>query len=257
VAKIKAVVVDDELLAVKRIEQLLKDHPEFEIISSFTEADEAISKIDSLDPDVLFLDVDLGYMSGFDILKKIKVTPLVIFVTAYDKHAITAFDHFAFDFLLKPYKDERFNKCINRVVQLHLNDSNVGYEKRLKELIEHISQPKKEDTYHSGKIMVKLGNKIQLIPTKEIMYIRASGYYSEIFTKNKKHVLRESLANLSKHLEPYSFSRIHRSTIVNFDYIQELINSNYGELDVKMSTNILLRVSKSYKKAFLKKLGVQ
>lgn len=256
-AKIRAVVVDDELLAVKRIEQLLKDHSKFEIIASFTEADKAISKIDSLDPDVLFLDVDLGYMSGFDVLKNISSSPLVIFVTAYDKHAITAFDHFAFDFLLKPYKDERFNKCINRVVQLHLNDSNMEYEKRLKELIDHINQPKKENNFHSGKIMVKLGNKIQLIPTKEIMYIRASGYYSEIFTQNKKHVLRESLANLSKHLEPYPFSRIHRSTIVNFDYIQELINSNYGELDVKMTTNIRLRVSKSYKKEFLKKLGVQ
>lgn len=256
-AKIKAVVVDDELLAIKRIEQLLKDHPEFEILASFTEADKAISEIDSLETDVLFLDVDLGFMSGFDILKKIQTSPLVIFVTAYDKHAIAAFDHFAFDFLLKPYKDERFNKCINRVVQLHLDDTKSSYEKRLKELIDHISQPKKENTFNSGKIMVKLGNKIQLIPTQDIMYIRASGYYSEIFTKNKKHVLRESLANLSKHLEPYSFSRIHRSTIVNFDFIQELINSNYGELDVKMTTNTLLRVSKSYKKAFLKKLGVQ
>jgi two-component system LytT family response regulator len=257
VAKIRAIIVDDELLAVKRIEQLLKDQTEFETIASFTEADEAISEIDSLNPDVLFLDVDLGYMSGFDILKQIKSKPKVIFVTAYDRHAITAFDHFAFDFLLKPYKDERFLKCIDRVVELHLNNNSIEYEKRLKELIDHIGQPKKDNNFHSGKIMVKLGNKIQLIPTKEIMYIQASGYYSEIFTQHKKHVLRESLANLSKHLEPYPFSRIHRSTIVNFDYIQELINSNYGELDVKMTTNIRLRVSKSYKKEFLKKLGVQ
>ena len=254
---IKTIIADDEILATKRIELLLKDNRKFDLIGSYNKGHEAMVKINELRPDLVFLDINFPNINGFDIVKGLEYNPIFIFVTAYDKHAIKAFDVFAFDFLVKPFKDERFFKTLSKVEE-YFSRKNPGYDEKVSKLLEYLEN--KESTrnieQNLTKIPVKLGNKINLIATSEIKYILASGYYSEIYTLKKKYVLRESITNLIKQLEHQSFARIHRSSIVNFNFIEELVYSNYGELDVKMVDHNLIRVSKGYKKTFFSKLGI-
>ena len=250
--KMKVILVDDELLALKRMELLLKERKEFEIIGKFTNGYEALSEINKQSPDLLFLDINLNNsVSAFDLIKEFKCTPLLVFVTAYDEHAIKAFEYYALDFLLKPYKDERFYISLDRALEPRNLEMREGYYKRISEFLELQSKPKP-----IKKISIRIGNKIQLISAEKINYIKASGYYAEIFTSDKKHVKRESIRNLIDQLKNGPFIRIHRSTIINLNFIDQLVYSNYGELDVKMTDSSSFRVSKRYKKELLDKIGI-
>lgn len=253
---ISVMIIDDEELAIKRIENLLIDAPDIDIIGTCKTGVDAINKIQAFKPELIFLDIQLKDITGFDILKQIpkENMPLTIFTTAFNEFALKAFDFFAYDYLLKPFKDERFYKSVNRAIKVisKNNDENFGVE--INKLLNYIKNPNKLE--YQSTIPIKLGNKTTFIKPQNIQYITASGYYSEIYTLEKKHVLRESLSKLISDLEDFNFIRIHRSTIINTSFVQELISSNYGELDVKMIDSKILRVSKSYKKQFLQKMGI-
>lgn len=196
-------------------------------------------------------------MNGFEVLKNVEISPkpIVIFVTAYDNYALKAFDVDAFDFLLKPFKDDRFFKTINKVLKTTRTEANSNFEKRLMEFFHQYS---KEGTRLNAvsKIPVKQGNKTSLVDPAYIMYILASGYYAELYVKSKKYVLRESLNNLEEILDTNLFVRIHRSTIVNLHFVEEIVHSEYSEIDARMTDGKLLHVSKSHKKDFLEKIGI-
>lgn len=260
--KLKTLIIDDEPLARLRLANLLEDVPEIEIICQCKTGQEAIKKINKTEPDLLFLDIQLKDMSGFDILEKINLKPKVIFVTAFDNYALKAFDYFAFDYLLKPFKDERFYKSVHKIIEHFKNDTFEGFDEKMNNLLNYIqtsndgNQNPSPKNKSKNRLPIKLGNKISFINTQDIKYILASGYYAEIFTEDKKHLLRESLSNLIEELNSEFFIRIHRSTIINLNHLSELINSSYGEVDAKMADNKLFRISKSYKKAFLNKMGL-
>lgn len=259
---ISTLIIDDESLARQRLQNLVLEIPELKILDLCSTGKSAIEKINQLQPDLIFLDIKLKDMNGFDIIEQIetKKTPLIIFVSAYDEFALKAFDYFAFDYLLKPFKDERFFKAISNAINHFKHDEFVHFENKLNNLIDFV---KKEDTNGTevksqvkDKLAIKLGNKVSFLEMKEIKYIVASGYYAEIFTEEKKHLLRESLTNLTEKLDPNQFIRIHRSTIININSISELIHSNYGEIDLKTTDNKLFRISKSYKKDFQNLMGI-
>ena len=259
---ISTLIIDDESLARQRLQNLVLEIPELKILDLCSTGKSAIEKINQLQPDLIFLDIKLKDMNGFDIIEQIetKKTPLIIFVSAYDEFALKAFDYFAFDYLLKPFKDERFYKTISNAINHFKHDEFVHFENKLNNLIDFV---KKEDTNGTevksqvkDKLAIKLGNKVSFLEMKEIKYIVASGYYAEIFTEEKKHLLRESLTNLTEKLDPNQFIRIHRSTIININSISELIHSNYGEIDLKTTDNKLFRISKSYKKDFQNLMGI-
>ena len=254
--KITTLIIDDEALARKRLVNLIDDVTELENIGQCATGKEAIDAINEQEPDLIFLDIQMKDLNGFDVLQKIKVKkkPLVVFVTAYNEYALKAFDFFAFDYLLKPYKDERFYKSVENILNYFNNKSHNTFDDKLENLLKYIQT--QNTTNYSVKLPVKLGNKVFFINVDDIKYIIASGYYAEIYTKDKKHLLRESLNNIIETLNPSVFCRIHRSTIINIKEIGELINSNYGEIDVKMNDKQMFRVSKSYKKAFLTKMGL-
>ena len=256
--KVNALIVDDEALARQRLVNLINDVPEISIIGECSNGKDAIKSIEKLKPLVIFLDIQMKDMNGFDVLQKIKlnVKPIVVFVTAYNEFALKAFDFFAFDYLLKPYKDSRFYKSIENVLTYIKNNNYEHYNTKLDQLITFINNEQVDNTNYITKLPIKLGNKVSFINTPSIKYIIASGYYAEIFTNEKKYLLRESLNSLIESLNPENFIRIHRSTIININEIIELVNSSYGEVDVKMIDNKLFRVSKSYKKQFLKKMGL-
>lgn len=253
----KALIVDDEELARKRVLNLLEESPEIEVIGECSDGKTAIKQIHDLRPDLIFLDINMKDMNGFEVLQKIEISPkpIVIFVTAYDNYASRAFDVDAYDFVLKPFKDQRFFKTISKVLKTSRNEADTNFEKRVKDLFRVYSEENKK-VIQNLKIPVKQGNKTVLIDPADILYILASGYYAEIYTSSKKYVLRESLSNLEEVLNGNIFCRIHRSTIININHLKEIVHSEYSEVDARMSDDKLLHISKSNKKEFLEKIGI-
>lgn len=250
-------VIDDEALARKRVLNLLEEVPEIEILGECSNGKMAIKQINTLKPDLIFLDINMKDMNGFEVLQEIAIPqkPIVIFVTAYDNYASRAFDVDAFDFLLKPFKDQRFFKTINKVLKISHSEADSIFEKKIMELFRIYSKETKL-VGASLKIPVKQGNKTLLLDPGNIFYITASGYYAEIYTNNKKFVLRETLNNLEGILDNDIFFRIHRSSIINMNHIKEIVHSGFSEIDVRMTDEKLLRISKSNKKQFMDKIGI-
>jgi len=256
---ISALVVDDEPLARKRIERLLRSVDRISVEGVARTGREAILKIDSLQFDIVFLDIQLKDMTGFQVLEAIdSMPPLVIFVTAFDSYAIKAFEVCAFDYLLKPYTEKRFYKSLNNALATFEKSEPKELRRTMAQLLDSVGLNSKtiKDPY-KNRIPIPDKKKTFFVSTSAIQYIKASNYYIEIYAEQSKYVLRESMHNILQGLDPQAFTRIHRSSIVNLTHIVELISSNYGELDVKMSDGELLRVSKGYRQGFLKKVGVK
>ncbi|MFD1096499.1 LytR/AlgR family response regulator transcription factor [Salegentibacter chungangensis] len=253
----KALIVDDEILARKRILNLLTSVDKITVIEECSNGKTAIERINKLKPDLLFLDINMKDMNGFEVLQNVNISPkpIVVFVTAYDHYALKAFDFEAFDFLLKPYRDDRFYRTIDKLLKLSQPEIDQNFEKKMQEFFK-LNAQKNESQNSSFRLPVKQGHRTILLDPSEIKYICASGYYAEIFTEDKKYLLRESLKNLIKLLDKKKFCRVHRSAIVNIDYIKEIVHSDYSEIDVRMKDNKLIRVSKSNKKDFLHQLGM-
>lgn len=257
--KISVLIIDDEELARQRLINLVKDISELNLLGTCKTGKEAIKKINNNAPDLIFLDIQLKDMSGFDVLERLEVKPTIIFITAYNEYALKAFDYFAFDYLLKPFKDSRFYQSIENIKR-QSNKTNTSYfNEKITHLLEYIKESSiSEEVSRTGlqKLPIKLGNKVSFIDTKQIKYICAAGYYAEIYTNEKKYLLRESLTSLSDKLEKNTYIRIHRSTIINVNFILEIIHSSYGELDIKITDGKLFRVSKGYKKQLQKRIGI-
>jgi two-component system LytT family response regulator len=257
--QITTLIIDDELLARQRIRNLLTDRTQIHILDECRTGSEAISKIKEYTPDLIFLDIQMKDMTGFEVLEKLTISKktLIVFVTAYDEFALKAFDYLAFDYLLKPFKDERFYKTVDHIIEYHTQGSHKAFNERLDRLLTMMKTPDqylKKDYNHN--LPIRTGNKVHFVTTEDILYITASSYYAEIHTEHKKYVLRVSLTELIQKLNPNTFARIHRSTIINIIYMSELIHSNFGELDVQMKNHKTFRISKTYKKGFLRKIGM-
>lgn len=256
--KIKVLIVDDEALGRSRIMDLLPGNKSIEEIREAEDVPSAIDYIHTFQPDILFLDIHLGTTSGFDLLEQIteEEFPLTIFVTAFDEYALKAFDYSAVDYLLKPFTNERFYKALNSAFsQLETRDA-LEQQKKFSDILTFIRSKGLDTGLRNNKLAIKVGNKTNFIDKNDIKYILASGYYVEIYANEKKHVLRSSLSNMLEVLNNEKFVRIHRSTVVNLEEVTEVIHSDYGEVDVKLSDQRLFRLSKSYKKQFFDLVGL-
>ncbi|MCJ7757852.1 MAG: LytTR family DNA-binding domain-containing protein [Gillisia sp.] len=252
----KALIVDDEVLARKRILNLLNSVEQINVIEECSDGKTAIEKINELKPDLVFLDINMTDMNGFEVLSNIQISPkpIVIFITAHENYARDAFDYEAFDFILKPYRDERFYKAIDKLLKLSPKEIDQDFDKKMQEFFKlNVEQNKIQEPL---RIAVKLGNRTILLESEKIKYICASGSYAEIYTDENKYLLRQSLKSLIKLLGKKNFIKVHRSAIVNINFIKEIVHSEYSELDVRMKDNKLIRVSKSNKKELLLLLGI-
>lgn len=255
--KLSILIVDNEKAARLRFKKLLSNYNFIEIIDECSNGLDAIKKINTLNPDVVYLDTKINDMTGFDIIEKITLPkkPIFIFTASSNEHAVKAFDYFAFDYLLKPLEEDRFYASIKKVID-YKKIENLSSLDNILDLVKEKTPI--EIPVKGTKINIKSGNKIIFLERNSIKYISASGYYVEIFTTdNKKYLLRESLSSIIKRLNSNLFIRIHRSTIINSNFIDEIITSNYGETDVKINDNKTFRVSKSYKKDFQELMGVK
>lgn len=258
--KISCLIIDDEPLARKRLLALVETMDDLHLLGQCKTGKEAILTIEEMQPDLIFLDIQMKDMSGFDILQRVKTNkkPMVIFVTAFDTYAVKAFDAFALDYLLKPFKKERFEQAVARAKQQFKTETEISLEHKFQKLLQYIDEEKTEKTTPASKskLPVKIGNTVSFIAYCEIQYILASGSYVEICTPHKKHVLRDSLQNIMDEMNSKQMLRIHRSTIINTAFLDKVIHSNFGEIDVKMEDGSLFRVSKSYRKELQQNLGV-
>jgi len=242
--KIRTLVVDDEELARDRMQSLLAEQPDVEIVGVCTDGPSAVETIDKTQPDLVFLDVQMPGMDGFEVIDNIDKNhaPAVVFVTAHDAHALRAFEIHALDFLLKPFDQTRFEKALDRA-RGHLNvDRTGGLDPRLVSLLEELHEERK----YSERLIVKSGGRVFFVRTEEIDWVEASGNYVKIHAKSEAHLLRESMKNMEGKLDPKTFVRIHRSAIVNIDRIKELEPWFHGEYIVIMRDGTRLTASRVF-----------
>jgi two-component system, LytTR family, response regulator len=225
--KIRALIVDDEPLARQRVRLLLGDEPDVEIVGECDSGVEAVSQIQKAKPDLLFLDVQMPEMDGFEVLRTIpgELLPVVIFTTAYDQHALRAFDAHAMDYLLKPFKPERFKQAVQRARE-HLADKHAGNAAR--GLLELLAERPAASPCLS-RLAVKTTDRVIFVSVEDIETIEAAGKYAVVHVGKDNHILRETMSNLEAKLPPDRFLRISRSVIVNIDRIQEFQPMFKGE----------------------------
>lgn len=229
---LRALIIDDEPLARKRIQLLAVDEPELTIIGECASGHDALAAIERDPPDLLFLDIQMPEMDGFELLEKISRAhlPLVIFTTAFDQHAVRAFETHALDYLLKPFKPARFKAAVARA-RAHLADRHSTTAAHgLIELLaaRQIAAPPPTAQYLS-RITVKTGEKVLVVKTADIDSIESAGNYVAINIGKDCHILRETLNALESQLNPEHFLRVSRSAIVNLDHIKELQPMFKGE----------------------------
>lgn len=235
---IRAVIVDDELLARSNLRILLRLHPEIEIVCECGSGLEGLAEIRNLKPDLVFLDVEMPECDGFDVLEMLggDSPPAVVFVTAYDKYALRAFEAGALDYLLKPFDNTRFELALDRAM-------------------ERIVQGR-SSTRTREHLAVKSAGQLTFLKISEIDWIEAADYYSCLHVGARSHLLRRSMAELDEELDQSAFCRIHRSTIVRLDHVRGLKLSENGEYDVLLRDGTRLRLSRRYRKQLQSRLDL-
>jgi two-component system, LytTR family, response regulator len=225
--KIRALIVDDEPLARQRVRLLLAEEPDVDILGECADGFDAVDQIQATKPDLLFLDVQMPEMDGFEVLRRIprEFLPVVIFTTAYDQHALRAFEVNALDYLLKPFKPTRFKDAVRRARDLIANKQAGVAARGLLALLGQTPAPAGQLT----RLAVKSPGKVTFVELDQIQAIEAAGKYAVVHVGKENHVLRETMTSLEAHLPPQRFLRISRSVIVNLDQIQELQPMFKGE----------------------------
>ncbi len=241
------IIVDDEKLARDLLREYLENFPDIELVAECDQGSDAVEKIDKLKPDIVFLDVQMPGMTGFDVLEDIEHEPYVIFTTAYDQYAIKAFEKNAVDYLLKPLDEERFRTSVNRALK-----RKVLEHSSIEDLLQSMKSDRKGsfDTH----IFVQKSEKLFNLPVEEIVYLEASGDYTIITTKADQFVSSSGIGKLEEILNPEVFIRVHRSTIVNVNYLKEIERHFNGGMVVKMQNGKSFPVSRTYAKLIRKKV---
>lgn len=249
---IRVLLVDDESLAREMLREMLQDDPQVTIVGESCNGREAIEAIRTHAPDLIFLDVQMPELGGFEVLEALgKEIPRVIFVTAYDKYAVRAFEVHALDYLLKPFDQERFDISWQRARAQILRDRDGGTDQRILALLEEM----KAGSKYLERLVIKASGRIYFLETAEIDWIEAEGNYVSVHCAKKSHLLRETISSLEAQLDPKKFLRIHRSSIVRIDRIQELQPWFHGEYRIILQNGTQLTLSRNYRDKLQEALG--
>jgi len=236
---LRTLVVDDEPLARRNILTLLKDDPTIELLGECNSGASAFAQIRSQRPDLVFLDVEMPECDGFDVLELLgsNLPPAIIFVTAYDRYALRAFEAGALDYILKPFDDLRFTRALDRARQ-------------------RIAQATTPHAQTRDHFALKSAGQVLFLKFNEIDWIEAADYYTCLHVGPHSHLLRRSMTDLEQELNPAVFCRIHRSTIVRLDRIRGLKLNEGGEYDVQLHDGATLRLSRRYRRQLLSRLAL-
>lgn len=251
--KIRALIVDDEPLGRERIRTLLREDAEVEVVGECVDGRQAIAAVERLKPDLLFLDVQMPEMDGFAVVDAMAAQhmPAIIFVTAYDRYAVQAFEVHALDYLLKSFDRERFQSAVARAKQEIRRSREGALNERLAGLLEDLESRKPRAT----RVVIKSAGRIFFLPVEEIDWVEAADNYVRIHAGAEAHLVRETLQSLEGRLDPARFLRIHRSTIVNLDRIRELHPLFHGDYAVRLRDGTELTLSRNYREKLGEPLG--
>ncbi|GJM34925.1 MAG: DNA-binding response regulator [Saprospiraceae bacterium] len=243
---IRAIIVDDEWLSRKRLHQLLEPYEDIRVIGQCRDGKEAIEQIQQMEPDLIFLDVQMPELDGFGVLKQLslKQPPEIIFTTAFDQYAIKAFEVAAIDYLLKPFDDERLKESLSRVRNRLNMVQTSGFHQQLLQLVQSYQQ-KSGDQLYSLEIKEK-GRSLNL-PIESIYYIKSDGNYVALHTKDRKYLYRITLSTIMEQFPTGEFLRIHRSYVINMRYVKSHHYLNNNEFKFKLKNGITLISGKSFK----------
>ena len=261
---LRVLIVDDEPLGIERLAELLHARSgEVEVVGRAENGEDAVRAIRELRPDLVFLDIHMPRGSGLDVVRQVgpERMPATIFVTAYDQHALEAFEVAAVDYLVKPYDDERFGQAFLRARRrLRLE----GVEQLQQQLLA-LLQPGTTATPGSSllsaggdylkRIGVQMRGKMRVVPVDQIDHISASGVYAELHSAGSRHLIRETLQALEEQLDPAEFMRIHRSEIVRLDRVEMLLREGQGSCMVQLRDGTRLRVGRSRREELERRLG--
>jgi two-component system LytT family response regulator len=252
---VRALIVDDEALACRRLRRLLRNHPDVEVVETCMNGKDAIHAIKRFKPDLVFLDVQMPGTDGFGVLRALDSMPApqIIFVTAYDQYAIQAFDVHALDYLLKPFDRERFEEALLRAKIQIQKEKRSGWDPGIVTLLQELkTQPARLE-----RIVIKINGRVFLLKTDEIDWIEAQGKYVVIHAGKAAHLIREGMNALELKLDQAKFVRIHKSSIVNIDRIQQLQSWFHGDYRVILKDGTQLTLSRRYRQNLNELLGRQ
>jgi two-component system LytT family response regulator len=251
--RIRALVIDDERLARNFLLEMLREDEEVEVIGECLNGLEAIEAIQTHAPDLIFLDVQMPELGGFAVLEAITAEkmPFVIFVTAYDQHAVRAFEVNALDFLLKPFDRKRFRVAWQKAKARIQRERNVLLDQRILSLLQDL----KAEPNYLERLVLKTNGRIFFLETEEVDWIGADGNYVSVHSGEKSYLLRDTISSLDAQLDPKKFLRIHRSAIVKIDRIQELQPLFHGDYRVIMRNGTELTLSRNYREKLQDALG--
>ncbi len=233
----KAIIIDDEVLARSIVSEYLQAHPDIEIVQECNDGFEGIKAIQQYQPDLIFLDIQMPKINGFEMLELIEQPPAVIFTTAFEEYAIKAFELHAIDYLLKPFSKERFDKAIQKWQQQNIQERAVETQKLL--------QTSGLTPSQQNRVVVKDNGKIKIIPTANIRYLEAADDYVKIHTADGVFLKNKTMGYFEETLDANNFIRIHRSYIINVQLITRIDPYEKESHLAVLSIGIKLPVSKS------------
>ena len=239
------VIVDDEPPARAKLKRFLADAPEFRVVAEAATVEEGVAAVTETAPDLLYLDIQLGVRSGFDVIDGLKgaVSPLIVFTTAYSEYAVRAFEVQALDYLLKPFDRERFLQSMERVRASLAEPDRGDADERVRRLLARLpGRP-----VATRQIVVRSGERAFFMPVEEIERVAASGNYVEVYTRSKTHLIRESLSSFIAQLDTNEFLRVHRSHVVRVGFIAELRPMFHGDYELVLKNGTTLPLTRRYK----------
>jgi two-component system, LytTR family, response regulator len=244
IRQIQTLIVDDELWARRRIASLLKAEPDMRVVGECSTGADAVQSILTHLPDLIFLDVQMPKMDGFEVLDAVpsKRLPLVVFATAYDKYALQAFDVHAVDYLLKPFDAERFRKALNRARDDFQLKNELAQDK-LRALLESVQNDRK----FLRRLVVKSGGRIVFVRSSDVDWLEASGNYVTLHVGRESHLFRTTMNAIEPKLHPEQFVRIHRSAIVNLDRVKEVQPWFHGEQLLVLKDGTKIHVGRGFR----------
>ncbi len=252
---IRTLIVDDEPAAREGMRSLLSADPEIVVVGECSNGRDAVAAIREAAPDLVFLDIHMPELEGFDVLREVGVerAPTVVFVTAFDQYALRAFEVHAVDYLLKPFTDERFRQSLDRAKH-HVHQTWLLELPRTFAALLPEREPWRRPRY-LDRLPIRSGGKVTLLPVRDIDWIDAEGDHVRIHVGKASHIFRETMANLENQLDSARFVRIHRSTIVNLEKVKELEPFFHGEYVVVLHNGATLKLSRRFRDRLEARLG--
>jgi two-component system, LytTR family, response regulator len=257
--RMRVAIVDDEPLAREGVALSLRSDPDVEVVASCADGTEAVRAIRELSPDLVFLDVRMPGLSGFDVIEEVGVErmPAVIFLTAYEQHALDAFRVNAVDYLLKPLEQAKLAAALARARRDFTEQRLVRRANELVALLDQFGANAAAGGSRAGRILVRAGANVHILKPDEIIWVEAEGDYVTLHTGEQSHLLSDSLRNMETRLAPHGFVQIHRSCLVSMQRVRKLLANENGDYQAILDNGTRLKVGRRYKDALFAALDAQ